>query len=243
MCPWACTHGGQITICIKSVLSFCLVCFGDWTQISRLCNNLVTFWAVLTAQDHAFILRYCISNMVFFFYFGGQVHLSHNKVFIHGHWKFSLDSFLYLSWYRFPKIMHDNRNWKQEFCLGDNPSTTLKEYGDETDTGGKPIWVLVSQCSVPYWDSVLLSLHKMYAENISARNNDTGAFMSPSGIFPAPCTSSLLCAEDPAHASGQTLHWGRLEVSLFAIQFNKRECLPWGQRLSRVATCYKISVP
>lgn len=90
--------------------------------------------------------------------------------------------------------------------MGDNPSTTLKEYGDETDTGGKPIWVLVSQCSVAYWDSVLLSLHKMYAENISARNNDTGAFMSPSGIFPAPCTSNLFCAEDPAHASGQTLH-------------------------------------
>lgn len=27
----------------------------------------------------------------------------------------------------------------QVFCLGDNPSNTLKEYGDETGTGGKPI--------------------------------------------------------------------------------------------------------
>lgn len=54
----------------------------------------------------------------------------------------------------------------QVFCLGDNPSNTLKEYGDETGTGGKPIRALVSQCSVANWDSVLLSLHKMYAENI-----------------------------------------------------------------------------
>lgn len=90
------------------------------------------------------------------------------------------------------------------FFFKDNRSNTLKEYGDETDTGGKPIWVLVSQCSVAYWDSVLLSLHKMYAENTSARNSDPGAFMPPSVIFSVPCTSSLLCAEDPAHTFGQT---------------------------------------
>lgn len=89
--------------------------------------------------------------------------------------------------------------------LGDNPSNTLKEYGDETDTEGKPIRVLVSQCSVADWDSALLSLYKMYAENISARNDETGALMPPSIIFPVPCTSSLLCAVDPAHLFGQTL--------------------------------------
>lgn len=50
----------------------------------------------------------------------------------------------------------------QAFCLVDNPSNTLKEYGDETGTGGKPIRVLVSQCSEADWDSVLLSLLKTY---------------------------------------------------------------------------------
>lgn len=90
--------------------------------------------------------------------------------------------------------------------LGDNPSSTLREYGDEKDIEGKPINVLVSQWSVSDWDSVLLSLQKMYADHVSLRNDKKGEFMAPSVIFPLPCTSSLLCAGDPAHSFGQTLN-------------------------------------
>lgn len=62
----------------------------------------------------------------------------------------------------------------QVSCLGDNPSSTLREYGDEKDTEGKPTKVLVSQLSVTDWDSVLLSLQEMYAEHISLRNDEAG---------------------------------------------------------------------
>lgn len=90
--------------------------------------------------------------------------------------------------------------------MGDNPSNTLRKYGDEKDTEGKPTKILVTQWSVTDWDPVLLSLQEMYAEHMSLRNDEAGACMPFSVLFPVPYTSSVLCAGDPAHCSGQTLN-------------------------------------